>query len=304
MAVDENGRTLTFAELPRPGRCGWRPGCASGSASARATSSRGSCRPGSSRWCSSARCAGSVRCRTRCCRSTATARCGSSSARRGAVLLVVPSEWQGFDFGAHGRRDRRGRSRSADAGVRPKLDAGDRSALPEGDPSTLPPPPAPIADPGAAPVRWVFYTSGTTADPKGARHTDRHGAGRRRSRMIDRPRDHRRRPRRAGVPVHPHRRHHVWLFTSLHDRLRAASSSRPSCPTATIPCSTASRRHARPARARRSTWRTSPRSEQTDRQLFPDVRVFPGGGVAEAAAAPLRGEGGARRRRHRVGLRA
>jgi acyl-CoA synthetase (AMP-forming)/AMP-acid ligase II len=39
--------------------------------------------------------------------------------------------------------------------------------LPSGDPLTLPAPP----DDGAA-VRWIFYTSGTTSDPKGARHTD------------------------------------------------------------------------------------------------------------------------------------
>jgi acyl-CoA synthetase (AMP-forming)/AMP-acid ligase II len=42
-------------------------------------------------------------------------------------------------------------------------------ALPQGDPSTLPPPP----DPSQDTVRWYFYTSGTTADPKGAQHTDR-----------------------------------------------------------------------------------------------------------------------------------
>ncbi len=44
---------------------------------------------------------------------------------------------------------------------------------PEGDPATLPPPPAAFDDPADDPVRWIFYTSGTTADPKGAQHTDR-----------------------------------------------------------------------------------------------------------------------------------
>jgi acyl-CoA synthetase (AMP-forming)/AMP-acid ligase II len=39
--------------------------------------------------------------------------------------------------------------------------------LPQGDPVTLPAPPA---DGTAA--SWIFYTSGTTSDPKGARHTD------------------------------------------------------------------------------------------------------------------------------------
>ena len=41
-------------------------------------------------------------------------------------------------------------------------------SLPEGDPATLPPPPTP----GDDQVRWIYYTSGTTSDPKGVRHTD------------------------------------------------------------------------------------------------------------------------------------
>ena len=40
--------------------------------------------------------------------------------------------------------------------------------LPEADPALLPSPPSEHSDP----VRWVFFTSGTTADPKGALHTD------------------------------------------------------------------------------------------------------------------------------------
>jgi acyl-CoA synthetase (AMP-forming)/AMP-acid ligase II len=43
----------------------------------------------------------------------------------------------------------------------------DRASLPRADVARLPPPPV---DPRA--VRWIFHTSGTTADPKGARHTD------------------------------------------------------------------------------------------------------------------------------------
>jgi acyl-CoA synthetase (AMP-forming)/AMP-acid ligase II len=80
-----------------------------------------------------------------------------------ARLLVVPGTWRGRDY-------------AADAGgltsEHPELQVltVDR-ALPDGDPATLPPPPR-AATPADAPVRWVFYTSGTTADPKGARHTD------------------------------------------------------------------------------------------------------------------------------------
>ncbi len=39
--------------------------------------------------------------------------------------------------------------------------------LPQGKPSTLPPPPS-----EGDSVRWVYYTSGTTSEPKGACHTD------------------------------------------------------------------------------------------------------------------------------------
>jgi acyl-CoA synthetase (AMP-forming)/AMP-acid ligase II len=43
--------------------------------------------------------------------------------------------------------------------------------LPEGDPATLPPAPAGM-DAESAPIRWIYYTSGSTADPKGVQHTD------------------------------------------------------------------------------------------------------------------------------------
>ena len=43
--------------------------------------------------------------------------------------------------------------------------------FPMATPDRLPPPPA-SARPEAAPIRWIFYTSGTTADPKGVLHTD------------------------------------------------------------------------------------------------------------------------------------
>jgi acyl-CoA synthetase (AMP-forming)/AMP-acid ligase II len=85
----------------------------------------------------------------------------------GAVLretrarwLAVPGSFRGFDHAAMARKLR------ADAGGAFEiLDAGD--ALPEADPATLPPPPA-----DADAVRWLYTTSGTTAAPKCARHTD------------------------------------------------------------------------------------------------------------------------------------
>ena len=83
----------------------------------------------------------------------------------GAVLYLVPGEWNRFDYRAMGE---------AIAAELPQvmqvLEVYD--SLPDGDPAVLPPPPAGTSD-DDAPVRWTYYTSGTTSNPKGARHTDR-----------------------------------------------------------------------------------------------------------------------------------
>jgi acyl-CoA synthetase (AMP-forming)/AMP-acid ligase II len=79
------------------------------------------------------------------------------------TLFLTPSQWRGFDYEAMVR----GIAEKA-GGV--EVLVADRE-LPEGDPGTLPPPPA-ATTPEDAPVRWLFYTSGTTAEPKGAKHTD------------------------------------------------------------------------------------------------------------------------------------
>ena len=80
-------------------------------------------------------------------------------------LLVVPSQWGGFDYEALAREI--AGEVHAEGGQLEVLVCD--KALPQGDPDTLPPPPEPTDDP---PVRWYFYTSGTTSDPKGAQHTD------------------------------------------------------------------------------------------------------------------------------------
>ena len=81
-----------------------------------------------------------------------------------ARLVLTAGEWRGFDYTAMVERV------SADLDDPPTI-LGAYDSLPEGDPSTLGPVPEP--HPGQPdPVRWVYYTSGTTADPKGAQHTD------------------------------------------------------------------------------------------------------------------------------------
>ena len=83
----------------------------------------------------------------------------------GSRLLVVPSAWRGFDYEAM--------ARGVTDGTGTEVVVVD-DALPEGDPATLPPAPDDdAAADGDVPVRFIYYTSGTTAEPKGARHGDR-----------------------------------------------------------------------------------------------------------------------------------
>ena len=86
----------------------------------------------------------------------------------GAALVVHPGTWRGFDYGAMVDGLLEDLARDG----RPAPIVLDTSNLPEGDPASLPAPPAQSATPESAPIRWVYYTSGTTADPKGVQHTD------------------------------------------------------------------------------------------------------------------------------------
>lgn len=73
-----------------------------------------------------------------------------------AQFFAVPGVWRGFDFTEMATR----------LGARGVFDA--HGTLPDADPTTLPAPPSD----GRA-VRWIYWTSGTTSDPKGVLHTDR-----------------------------------------------------------------------------------------------------------------------------------
>ncbi|MFE3408395.1 class I adenylate-forming enzyme family protein [Streptomyces mirabilis] len=73
-----------------------------------------------------------------------------------AEYVAVPGEWRGFDHTGMARR----------LGAKGVFEAYD--VLPDGDPAALPAPPA-----EGTSVRWIYWTSGTTSDPKGVLHTDR-----------------------------------------------------------------------------------------------------------------------------------
>src|SRR6266550_8210184 len=77
-------------------------------------------------------------------------------------LFVIPGTWRGFDF------------ETMATGILGELDSKPEllvveHGLPEGDPAALPA----VPDTADEPVRWIYYTSGTTSDPKGVQHTDR-----------------------------------------------------------------------------------------------------------------------------------
>ncbi|MFJ6697230.1 class I adenylate-forming enzyme family protein [Streptomyces sp. NPDC091272] len=78
-----------------------------------------------------------------------------------ADYFAVPGEWRGFDHAAMGHR-------LALEMPRPVLVLHAYESLPDGDPALLPPPPA-----DGTSVRWIYWTSGTTSDPRGVLHTDR-----------------------------------------------------------------------------------------------------------------------------------
>lgn len=86
---------------------------------------------------------------------------GFCIAQTGARFVFTPGVWGDFDYQAMASEV------SENLDPRPQILNG-YADLPEGDPSTLPPAPTD----GDA-VRWIYYTSGTTSDPKGVRHSDK-----------------------------------------------------------------------------------------------------------------------------------
>ncbi|MGW2821404.1 class I adenylate-forming enzyme family protein [Streptomyces sp. NPDC001443] len=75
-----------------------------------------------------------------------------------AEFFAVPGVLRGFDHTEMARR----------LGAKNVFEVYEDESLPDGDPAVLPPPPA-----EGTSVRWIYWTSGTTSDPKGVLHTDR-----------------------------------------------------------------------------------------------------------------------------------
>jgi acyl-CoA synthetase (AMP-forming)/AMP-acid ligase II len=93
------------------------------------------------------------------------------TAQTKAEVLIVPGVWRNFDYAAMAD------DIAAEAGFAVLTVRADDPvnafglSLPVGDPATLPAAPA-LLPPSELPDRWIYYSSGTTSDPKGGRHTD------------------------------------------------------------------------------------------------------------------------------------
>jgi acyl-CoA synthetase (AMP-forming)/AMP-acid ligase II len=82
-------------------------------------------------------------------------------------FFVVPECWRGFDHGGLARalsEDGGFEVITVDLATPPGVD---ELRLPQASIDALPAPPAPAGD-----TRWIYYSSGTTAAPKGIRHND------------------------------------------------------------------------------------------------------------------------------------
>jgi cyclohexanecarboxylate-CoA ligase len=89
---------------------------------------------------------------------------GFALRQTGASHFFIPRRWRDIDFPDIAEEALAG------APTRPEVVVLD-GALPEGDPSTLPAAPTGTTA-EESPIRWIYYTSGSTADPKGVQHTD------------------------------------------------------------------------------------------------------------------------------------
>ncbi|MCV7440742.1 AMP-binding protein [Mycobacterium paraense] len=92
---------------------------------------------------------------------------GFITAQLSSEFLVVPEFWHGFDYGGMARALAAQRGFEVVAVDLATPPAGGEIRLPRADADALGRPPAPARD-----TRWIYYSSGTTASPKGIRHAD------------------------------------------------------------------------------------------------------------------------------------
>ena len=234
----------------------------------------------------------SARCRTRCCRSTASARSASSPSQTGAKLLIVPSARGGASTTRRWPRDDRGGHAAAS-----RCSSSTRTC-PRATRRRCPAPPVPTAESRPTVRALGLLHVGHHRRPEGRAPHRQDGRRRRRTRWTGAG-DDRRGPQRDGVPVHAHRRDRLAVRRA-HGRLRARRSSRRSSPPTTIPVLRRERvTIAGAGTAFHLAYLAAQRSRARGEPLFPEVARVRRRRRGQAAAAALRGEGRAGRRRHR-----
>ena len=186
------------------------------------------------------------------------------------TLLVTPPEWRGFDY------PKMAEEIAAEHDGMKTLVVDQR--LPEADEDRLPAPPR-LQKSDVQPVRWLFYTSGTTSDPKGVQHTDASlWAG---AKGMSRALDLRASDRIAFVFPFTHIGGINWLQAGLAFGCTQILIENFADPE-TIP---ALRRHgvtlATAGTVFHEAYLKSQRESETS-PLFPDVRAFPGGGAPKS----------------------
>ncbi|NRA01940.1 MAG: AMP-binding protein [Myxococcales bacterium] len=187
----------------------------------------------------------------------------------GSRLLILPGPWRGFDYP---------KLAEAVADARPGLDSlvVDRD-LPDADPADLAPPAVRPAG-GDAPLRWIFYSSGTTADPKGARHSDdslRAAALGMSRRLALAPDD-----RVALVFPFTHIGGIGWLFAGLAAGCSQILVEIFDARTSPVVLARHGVTQATAGTAFHQAYLEAQRATP-ERRLFPGIRSFPGGGAAK-----------------------
>lgn len=183
-------------------------------------------------------------------------------------LLVVPSQWGGFDFREMADRLTAGTDTTV------LVCDGD---LPEGDPSDLPPAPDDDMDDPASPDRWVFYTSGTTSSPKGARHGD--VAIRTAARGMAAGLDLRPDDRAALVFPFTHIGGITWLYACLDIGFLCVLDEAFNPSTTVDVLRREDVTHAGAGTYFHQTYLAAQQALPDGEVLFPSVRTFPGGGA-------------------------
>ena len=151
--------------------------------------------------------------------------------------------------------------------------------LPEGDPDDA----AAVPTRHSTTLRWLFYSSGTTADPKGAKHSDRSLSAANDGMQWSHARSPTTDKAAVVFPI-THVGGLVWLFNTMQtgvELLMVETFNPPRRHRLARPATAAPA----PARARCSGSPTSPPSDScpTATRLLPDVRIFNGGGAPKPA---------------------